>query len=122
MESIFFFDDIVRPVLDQTNMGDIPRKTLLNSLQLALLSSADIAFSVQGRLSHLITQVVPVVHVLHLKGADINRPKLSYACQSQHQGIDALMVYESRTALARRFQHNYMSMLCLCLKCFTFPQ
>lgn len=107
-EHVLVFDEIVRPVLNQTKMGDLPRKTLLNSLQLALLSRADIAFSVQGGLSHLITQVVPVVHMLHLKGSELNRPLISYACQSQHQGMNALIIYESRTALARRFQDNQL--------------
>ena len=43
---VALYDDLVNPMLKNSYLGDLPRVTLKNTLQIALLARADIAFSV----------------------------------------------------------------------------
>jgi len=120
---VHVFEDLIAPVLAKTRFGDLPRLTLKNSLQIALLSRADIAFSVQGGLQHLLSKLVPFNHVLHLWGQEHTHQQLSYACQSQNTGLVEMIVYTTRDALASHFKHNRPCVYNVtCPRCDQFPR
>lgn len=104
---VHVFEDLIAPVMHNTHFGDLPKLTLKNLLQIALIAQADIAFTVQGGLQHLISKLVPVSHVLHLHGGELmDTNKLGYACQSQSKAVHEMTIYTTRDALARRFKNR----------------